>query len=222
MPSINPALTTGPTTLRLALFAAIASPILYFGTQLIAAPFYPGYSFVTQAASMLGSDLSTRPWIFNTGAMLTGVAMLVGAIGVGRALQRLGVNPILAWLPAISIAINGYVALNAGIYPLPDPRHGGHPILMGPVLLFPVLLAAAVWRLPGARAIKAYLIVTAVLIGVMVPIMAGKTPIVKGAYEGLLQRIATLLMFPPIGVGAWWLMRRIADGGEHDPVPSMA
>lgn len=207
---------------RACLAAAVASPFVYFGTQLVAAPFYPGYSFVTQAASMLGSDLSTRPWVFNVGAMLTGVTLLIGAIGVGTALVRAQVHPILAWPPALSIAINGYIALNAGRFPLPDPRHGGHPILMVPVLLFPVLMLAAIWKLPGARAMRIYLIVTAVLIGVMVPIMAGVTPIDKGAYEGVLQRITTLLMFPPIGVGAWWLMRRMADDGVRAPVQSAA
>ena len=61
-----------------ALYAAIAMPVIYFGTQLVAAPFYPDYSFSRDTASMLGTTDSHHPWIFNLGAMLTGVAGLVG------------------------------------------------------------------------------------------------------------------------------------------------
>jgi hypothetical membrane protein len=63
------------------LYSAIAKPVIYFGTQLVAAPFYPRYSFTQDTASMLGTADSYHPWIFNLGAMVTGVAGLVGALG---------------------------------------------------------------------------------------------------------------------------------------------
>jgi hypothetical protein len=64
-----------------ALYAAIAMPVIYFGTQVIAAPFYPEYSFARDRASILGTTSSEQPWIFNLGAVLTGAAGLVGAFG---------------------------------------------------------------------------------------------------------------------------------------------
>jgi hypothetical protein len=51
----------------------IAIPFLYFGLQLIAAPFYPGYSFVRNVASELGSDLARYPTPFNIGIMILGI-----------------------------------------------------------------------------------------------------------------------------------------------------
>ena len=52
----------------------IAVPLLYYGVQVVAAPFYSGFSFLSTTASELGSDGSTRPSIFNAGAILVGIA----------------------------------------------------------------------------------------------------------------------------------------------------
>ncbi len=73
---------------RLTVFAVrsgIAIPILYFGMQLLAAPFYPGYSFISRDASTLGSDGSSVPAIFNLGSILVGLVELVAAWGFLRA-----------------------------------------------------------------------------------------------------------------------------------------
>ena len=57
-----------PTSVRLSLFAGVAVPLLYFGAQAIAAPFFPDFNFWAHTASLLGSDLSTRPDVLNGGA----------------------------------------------------------------------------------------------------------------------------------------------------------
>ena len=106
----------------------IAVPILYYGIQLVAAPFFPHFSFLATTASELGSDRSTRPWILDTGVILTGIAAITSAFGFLRALTCLRTNPILACLVSVTIAITGFSSLWAGIFPLPDPRHGGHPV----------------------------------------------------------------------------------------------
>ena len=46
---------------------AIAVPVLYYGIQVVAAPFYPDFSVVRTIASELGTDRSTHPWVFNGG-----------------------------------------------------------------------------------------------------------------------------------------------------------
>ena len=64
-----------------ALVSGIVVPILYFGTQLLAAPFSPDYSFLSMVASVLGSDLALYPAIFNTGAIITGIVTITASVG---------------------------------------------------------------------------------------------------------------------------------------------
>jgi hypothetical protein len=201
---------------NLTLFAlrmGMAVPFLYFGTQLLAALFYPGYSFLSMAASMLGSDRAIYPAIFNSGAIITGIATLVASLGFLSALRRLGTHPILAWLTSIAIALNGLGSLWAGFIPLPDPKHGANPFAVG-IFVLPALLTAALWKQSDARAVKAYLIITNLLFIALIPIMSGMAGIDIQGYQGLLQRIAALIFFPPIAVGAYFLAKRIQDTGE--------
>ena len=44
----------------------------------------------------------------------------------------------------------------------------------------------------------------------MVPLMRGMTGLDAHAYRGLLQRVFTLAIFPPIGVAAYVLARRLS------------
>src|SRR5258708_39121419 len=106
----------------LCLLAAAAMPLLYFGTQIAAAPFYPGYSFSQQSASMLGTHFSRHPWIFNVGSMLTGFAALGAALGLYRVFLRKS-HFLLSLLIGLSVACTGVVCLKGGMFPLPDPRH---------------------------------------------------------------------------------------------------
>jgi hypothetical membrane protein len=190
-----------------ALRIGMAAPFLYFGTQLIASLLYPGYSFLSQTASELGSDRSTFPLLFNTGAILTGIAGLIGAVGYLRALRILGMNAVLTWLTAIAAAAGALTSLWAGMYPLPDPRHSAIPPLG--LLLFPPLLLAALWKRSDARAMKIYLIATILVIAAMFPIMSGVVSLNTQGYGGLLQRVLALAVFPPVGVGAYYLARVI-------------
>ena len=199
----------GPTPLGL--WCAMAAPVLYFGAQLVAAPFYPGYSFVSQSASMLGSDLAKHPWILNTGAILTGVACLVGSVGYVRGLKRVGGVAVFAWLTAVCLVLSGVGSSKAGTYPLPDPRHGSWGFLGIAMILMPVFLLLAAWRLP-ARGLKIYLGASILLIAVMFPVMTRMIDVDRSKYDGLIQRVFAAAVFPPIGVGAWWLKRKAVMG----------
>jgi hypothetical membrane protein len=198
----------------------MAAPILYYGAQAAAAPSFPGFSFVGTTASELGSDLSSHPAIFNAGAMLTGLAAVAASPGLLIALRRLGSHPILAWSPPIAVAITGLSSFRAGMFPLPDPRHGGHPSLLVAMLLVPIVLGAALWKRDGSRALKVYLIATIVLLLAMVPIMSGMTGLDTHSFRGLFQRIFALTVFPPIAVGACVLAFRISSPrSDLDPPP---
>jgi len=195
----------------------IAVPILYYGIQLVAAPFFPDFSFLATTASELGSDRSTQPWILNTGAILTGIAAITSAFGFLRALTCLRTNQILACLVSATIAITGFSSLWAGIFPLPDPRHGGHPALLIPMLAVPFVLAVALWRIEVSQPFRAYLIATMVLLIVLFPIMTGSTGLDMNVFRGLLQRVLALTVFVPVGVGAYVLVTRIRTGAAHFP-----
>lgn len=195
-----------------ALRIGIAVPLLYFGTQIIAALFYPNYSFWTMPASLLGSDRAIYPALFNAGALLTGIATILAAVGFLLALQRRKVNQILAWLTAIALLLNGFASLWAGFIPLPDPRHAANPFTIG-VFAFPALLAVTLWKQSDLRWLKVYLVVTILLFIVMIPIMSGITGIDIQGFQGFLQRIVALIFFPPIGVGAYFLLKH---GGSQE------
>src|SRR5215472_15958783 len=91
-------------------------PVLYYGIQLVAAPFFPGYSFMRHAASALGSDFSSHPAIFNTGVIATGVSTFLAAFGFFFALQRIGANWILTWITTVSLLLTAFSSMWAGYF----------------------------------------------------------------------------------------------------------
>ena len=121
----------------------------------------------------------------------------------------LGANRILTWITTVALVGNAVSSLWAGYFPLPDPRHVGHPALLVAVILLPFLLTATLWKERDARLLKAYLVATLVLLVVMMPIMSGVTGLDTRSYNGLFQRIFAFTIFPPIAVCAIFLARRI-------------
>ncbi len=192
----------------------VAMPLLYFGIQLAAAPFYPGYSFLTRDASTLGSDGSTAPWIFNGGALLVGIVEVVTAWAFLRALPRAGIGMVLTWATALALVSAAIGSLNAFLHPLPDPKHaeGLLSLLGSGMVVLPILLTTVLWRL-GSRG---YALFNVVLCLALIPILTGlvqrigmKAGVDLAGYQtflngthGLLQRVAALLIFGSIGVVA--------------------
>ena len=192
-----------PTTLMLG--AAFAMPLLYFGVQLIAAPFYPGYHFATDTASMLGTSASHHPQIFNTGAILSGIAGLAGAFGLFGGLD--GATALwLRILIAIGVLSNGVLALKAGLFPMPDPRHATWQFLLFPILITPLLLLVATWR--AFIWLRIYLLLDIVCLLFMLPSMMHRVPPMLP--EGTMQRLFAFVNFVPIVLVAVALLRRQA------------
>jgi len=192
---------------RLGLWAAIAVPFLYFGAQLAAAPFYPGYSFLSDSASLLGSDRSTFPAVLNTGAFLTGMAALAGSYGMFRRLSSLGARPVWTWLVFLSVVSTGAASLWASTFHLPDARHNPGALGMG-TFFGPALFLVALWPLAGTKGMKAYLIADLLAFALVAPVIAGVTGISLPRYGGLLQRIAAMILYVPIGVMGCFLLRQ--------------
>ena len=193
------------TITSIGLIAAIAVPILYFGSQLLAAPFYPGYSFAQNSASMLGSSFSAHPWIFNVGAMLTGVAAILGAFGLYRAFQATA-NTIVAWPIGLAVFATGIMSLKAGIFPLPDPRHASWGFLVTLTIVTPLLLLIGVWKKRGSNTLRLYLIASVSLVLVLFPFMSGmaSTSLLQG---GTLQRLFAIATFVPVGAVGYSLKK---------------
>jgi hypothetical membrane protein len=194
----------------------VAVPILYFGVQIVAALFYPGYNFLNQAASELGSNRAIYPALFNVGAIITGIAALIATVGFFRALKILGTNQILAGLTSIAVAAGALGSLWAGFFPLPDPRHASNPFAFG-LLLLPPLLLAALWKRSDTRIMKIYLIVTIILCIALLVVMSGIVRLDIADYQGLLQRIIAVAFFPPIGIGSYFLAKCLTEQA-HSPL----
>jgi hypothetical membrane protein len=193
------------TSIRLSLLAGAAVPILYFGAQALAAPFFPHFSIFVHSASMLGSDLSTRPGILNGGAALTGVAAVMASYGLFRGLRGQGVWLVLAALVAACSVSMGLASLWASTHPLPDPRHSSGALGAG-VFAIPVLVLVTSFRLRNATGLKWYLVANLLLFGLVAALFAGLFPIDLRLYGGAVQRLGALVMFVPIAVLCVWLL----------------
>ncbi len=220
----------------LALRLALLVPILYFAIQIVAAAFYPGYSFFNQDASTLGSPGSRFPALFNGGSIMEGILKCIVAWGFWRAFRQLGHPSIHAWLIPVVLVASGLASINAGVFPLPDPRHTMSPLAVlniGTILL-PLLVPLAVWRWCETRTVKTYFLVNILVFIALIPIMSGliqRLSVMVGVelysyqqflnqYHGLLQRLAALLTLPPLGVGAALLANRLTHGVRPTmPVP---
>lgn len=187
------------------LAAGMLVPVLYFGIQLVASLFWPGYSWVRNVASEFGSPMFEYHRVFNVGVITFGVLLVFSSIGFWSGMRRAG-NHVLLTIPVCMGVIGmGVQAAWAGWYPMPDPRHGGHPAFVIAMLSTPLLLSAVLWRL-GGRLLRVYVTVNLIVLLGMVPIMSGMTTIDRGAYAGLLQRVLTATVFIPVGVAALRLL----------------
>jgi hypothetical membrane protein len=184
--------------------AGVLVPILYFGTQIVSSLAYPGYSYVTQYASELGSSSARYPQLFNVGIILTALAVLASLPGFRTALRALNANTAASWLFLIALAAFGIGTLMGGLFPMPDPRHGGFGLGIA-VQLAPALLAIALWRTPVSQRLKVFLIATFIASLVMFAVMMGVGSLVRRANVGAFQRIYALTIFPWIGIAAYAL-----------------
>jgi Protein of unknown function (DUF998) len=207
---------------RAALAFGLSIPFLYFGVQLLAAPFYSGYSFLSQDASTLGSSGSSFPALFNTGALLVGLTTLLAAWGFWLALRALGLHPLLAGLTTLALISSGLASLNAALFPLPDPRHSGGLLGLGTFFL-PVLWPLVLWKFPDARPLKIYLVLNLLVFIVLIPIMSGLIQMIGiktsldlqdyqnflNTHQGLLQRVTASVVFTPIAFVAYFLLQSL-------------
>ncbi len=186
-------------------------PIFYFAAQLAAAPFYPGYSFSHQVASLLGTSQSQQPWIFNLGLMLTGIAAMLGTFGLYQSF-RARASLWLSSLIALCVACTGFASLKAGLFPLPDHRHGTPKFLLFTIVT-PFLMLIAIWGKERLRGLQAYLSFSVLLLVPVVPLFKERL-VIHGLDVGILQRLLALTTYVPIGVVGFYFFWRDLDHSE--------
>jgi hypothetical membrane protein len=187
----------------MALGFGIAVPFLYFGSQIVAALFFPGYSFLSQSASQLGSDLARYPAVFNIGAIVTGFTTIIASWGFLRGLNGVGTPRALIWVTAAVVALSALMHLWAGVFPMPNPRHGQNPFQIAAVAL-PVVIGAAVWKEVRAP-VRVYFVATVLALAAL---MFNVVPLDRQLYDGLFQRLLALAVFPSVGVGSYLVRQR--------------
>lgn len=194
--------------IRALLLAGILIPVVYFGLLIIAPLIYPGFSYVTNYASEMGSADARYPAVFNAGIMLCGAAGLLASFGFFHAIRRLGGNPLLAALTGLTLFLFGIATFMGGRFPMPDERHGAYGLGLA-FQLSPLLLALALWRVERLRGLRTFLLVIFVVMTFFIAVMMGVGGLVTRANVGLWQRGNALAGFPWLGIAAWRLRKEL-------------
>ena len=192
---------------KLAPWALIAIPVLYYFALIVGAATYPGYSHVTNYASELGAAEAPYPAIFNVSIIAAGIAAIVAAIFLPSILREARAGRTWAILAAVALALWGVAMIMGGMFPMPDDRHGGFGLgLAGP--LIPLFIWLSLNPVPGTRGMRFFLAAIVVASVVMLAIMFGVGGLVTRANVGLWQRLNTAASIPWFAVLGWWLTRR--------------
>jgi hypothetical membrane protein len=191
--------------------SAVAVPVLYFGVMLVAAATWPGYSHATRYVSELGGPEAKHPAIFNVGIVIMGLVCTFSAWGLFVAAQRVGGRRVMSALAALCIALFGVAMVMGGLFPMPNPLHGGFGLAFAMVPA-PLLLGLAFAGRPGLGGLTVLLVASFVFVLVTIGIMMGAGHLVTRANVGLWQRLNALAMFPWLGIAGVALARRIERG----------
>jgi hypothetical membrane protein len=183
------------------LWSGVLVPVLYFGTQLVRGPFVEGggYSFRRNAASDLGAvGVPGASW-FNAMAVASGLGAIVVSLGWWHALDHWAVGWIRRGPVCVALVSIGVASITAGLFPLPDERHGGGALRAG-LFALPLLLVLATVRSQVVTWIRRYAVANLLLFVLAALPFSGATGVDPTVNEGVLQRILALAVFPPIAV----------------------
>lgn len=198
--------------------ALIAIPVLYYFALFAGAASYPGYSHLANYASELGAAGAPYPALFNVPIILAGLAALAAALLLPRSLGALGGARGWAIAAAVALAMWGASMVMGGLFPMPDPRHGGFGLGLAAPLV-PLFTLLAIRRVPGTRGMQVFLAAVFVASLVMLAIMFGVGGLVTRANVGLYQRLnsaASIAWLAVLGIWFWSLAPRAA----HPQAPS--
>jgi hypothetical membrane protein len=207
--SILSAIQPNRSVTSICLLAAAAVPILYFGIQIVAAPFYQGYSFSQQSVSMLGTHFSREPWIYNAGSMIIGFAAFAGATGLYLCFRR-KTHFLISLLIGVAVVCTGLVCLRGGIFPMPDPRHNSWNVLQNFTIITPHLMLVGLLKWRHTSGLRIYLVVSIVFLLVL-------APLASWLGRGTLQRLIDVGTLVPVGVVGFFLWLEFHKGSPDQP-----
>jgi hypothetical membrane protein len=200
--------------ITVSLLCAASVPFVYFGAQVLAVASYPNFSVLRDVASALGSDVSTRPEIFNTVVALAGLLAIVGAVGLYKCLQESRVNTFLCLMTVFCLASFAAGSFWAASHPLPDPRHDPGALSIG-MFLSPFVAYLSARQIPGARSLRTICAALLLFFLAIASVYSGLMPLDRGAYEGALQRAGALTMLAPLSAISWWLLAHTRSLTPH-------
>ncbi len=196
------------TAVRIGLVAAILVPVVYYGAQAMAIPFYPGYNILTENTNLLGSEFADHPLIMNGGLFLAGIAAFAAAFGIHVALRALGARLILTWLTTLTLLSLAFQTLWVSFTHMPHPR--ALPLVVGAtMLLLPVLMPVTFLWVRNAVGIKFYLFLNLLANAVMILFLGNLLYYDRMRYFGLLEHCFLLTLYAPVGVVGAFLLRRL-------------
>jgi hypothetical membrane protein len=183
----------------------VVGPLAYFAGILAGVATYPGYDLKTQYASELGASGAPHPELFNDAIIFGGALGVISAAGFFTALCRRRAGWLSAGLAALSIAAWGASMIFGGLFPMPDPRHGGFGLGLL-IQLGPLFFLWALARTRGLGLFKVFLAIDFVATNALFAIMMGMGHLVHRADVGLWQHAFALTMMPWITIAALVLM----------------
>jgi hypothetical membrane protein len=186
---------------------AIAVPVLYFGTMLVAAATWPAYSHATQYVSELGGPDAPHPAVFNVGIIVMGTVCIAASFGVGRTAWRIGGRTGWSTLAGVSLGLFGAAMVMGGVFPMPNPLHGGFGLAFAQVVA-PLFLSLAVRGDDGMKTLNRFLVFSFLFMVATMTVMMGVGQLVRRSNVGLWQRLNALAMFPWVAVAGFALARR--------------
>lgn len=172
---------------RMLIKQGVFLPFIYFGTVILAAFFAKDYSHWGRHASELAVNASrSAVLIFNTGAAITGLSLILLAAGL---LLRFKKQFLLT---SILTAVFGITFVFGAIFPIGSPLHGLYGIGMC-VMLVPFVFLYEQKDMFSERAIKAISLLAGLLMFLYLwSMVAGLDPV---NLRGLTQRLFAVVVF---------------------------
>ncbi len=188
------------------LWGLILAPLFYYVALIGGSLLWPGYSHVTQYASELGSSASPNPMFFNGNIILCGLSAIIGGFGLTHVLTQLSRSRGWAVAAGVTISLWGLAIVVAGLYPMPDDRHGAFGLAI--VGQFTPLFAwLALRKVEGFGGLKTFLAIIFVASFALFAIMMGVGGLVTRANVGIWQRVNTAIGIPYLAVLGWVLLQ---------------
>jgi hypothetical membrane protein len=194
--------------MKAVLWAGVAAPIIYFGTQIAAIALNPSFNFAEQQPSELGIAAMDLPIVANAGFVASGIAFALGGVGLFAGLRSVGGNTIIAALAGLTLVILGFTIAMSGFFPLPSPLHYAFDLY--PVGICPPLFVALGYKNGGAArwiALASFVLCVAIFAAASLGGMATEDNV------GLFTRAISIVLFATIAFACWSLARRLRTAG---------